>query len=141
MGQQFLLRKKFVIGLWCLIIISTVLLYLSPIFAITEDDLFWGGGGGSKRTDFENGTKLRGQTDLRILVGNIIGVFLGFLGILAVIIILYGGFLWMTSAGNEEQVTKAKKMIIAGVIGLAIILASYAIARFIITSLVNATAS
>jgi hypothetical protein len=46
----------------------------------------------------------------------------------------------MTAAGNEDRVEKAKKLIVAGIIGLAIILSAYAIARFVVNSLVSATA-
>ncbi|OGL77960.1 hypothetical protein A3F28_00220 [Candidatus Uhrbacteria bacterium RIFCSPHIGHO2_12_FULL_57_11] len=80
------------------------------------------------------------STDVRVTVARIINVFMGILGIIAVVIVLYGGFLWMTAAGNEEKVEKAKKMLVAGVIGLAIILSAYAIAQFVINSLVSATA-
>ena len=73
-------------------------------------------------------------------IARIINVFMGLLGIVAVVIILYGGFLWMTAAGNEDRVEKAKKLIVAGIIGLAIILSAYAIARFVVNSLVSATA-
>jgi hypothetical protein len=55
-----------------------------------------------------------------------------FLGIIAVIIILIGGFRWMTAAGNEDRVASAKKTIIAGAIGLVVILAAYAIVTFVI---------
>lgn len=80
-----------------------------------------------------------GTQDVRVTIARIINVFMGLLGIVAVCIILYGGFLWMTAAGNEDRVEKAKKLIVAGVIGLAIILSAYAIARFVVTSLINAT--
>lgn len=80
-----------------------------------------------------------GQKDVRVTVGNIINVALGLLGIVAVVIILIGGFEWMTAGGNEEKTGEAKKRIIAGVIGLAIILSAYAIAKFVIDSLVKAT--
>lgn len=80
-----------------------------------------------------------GTADIRVTVARIINVFMGLLGIIAVVIILYGGFIWMTAAGNEERVDKARKMIVAGVIGLAIILSAYAIARFVVNALVNAT--
>jgi len=53
------------------------------------------------------------------------------IGILALVIILLGGFKWMTSGGNEEGVGSAKKTIAAGVVGLAIILFAYAIVAFI----------
>ena len=80
-----------------------------------------------------------GDKDIRVTVGNIINVALGLLGIVAVVIILIGGFEWMTAGGNEEKTGEAKKRIIAGVIGLAIILSAYAIASFVINSLVKAT--
>ncbi|MBT3690116.1 hypothetical protein HOE31_01885 [bacterium] len=72
-----------------------------------------------------------GTTDIRLVIINIIRVALGFLGILAVIIILYGGYVWMTSAGNDENVNKAKRILVNGVIGLVIILSSYAIVTFV----------
>ncbi len=80
-----------------------------------------------------------GTSDVRDTVARIIRVAMGLLGIVAVVIILVGGFKWMTAGGNEEQVGEAKKWIFSGVIGLAIILSAYALANFVITNLVNAT--
>jgi len=57
-----------------------------------------------------------------------------FLGIIAVIVILYGGFRWLTAAGNEDRVAKAKKTVIAGVIGLIVILAAFAIVTFVVNT-------
>ena len=71
-----------------------------------------------------------GSADIRDVIVNIVNIALGFLGIVAVIIILYGGYLWMTSEGNAEQVDRAKQTLRNGIIGLAIILAAYAIAFF-----------
>jgi hypothetical protein len=69
---------------------------------------------------------------------NIIHIVLGFLGLIAVIMILIGGFKWMTAGGNEDSVGEAKKIIIAAVIGLVIILAAWAITNFVITEFLNA---
>ena len=80
-----------------------------------------------------------GTNDLREGVMNVVNVLLGFLGILAIIIILWGGFRWLTSGGNEEKIGEAKKIITAGIIGLVIIFTSYAIATFVITQLIQAT--
>ena len=81
-----------------------------------------------------------GKTDdLKGSIADIINVVLGFLGIVAVIIILAGGFKWMTAGGNEDQVGEARKMIIGGVIGLAVIFAAWAIAAFVISNLLTAT--
>lgn len=82
------------------------------------------------------GTNL-GTKPLKDTIGGIINIVLGFLGILATIIILIGGFKWMTSQGNTDKVDEAKKLIGAGIVGLVIILAAYAIARFVLGSLSN----
>ncbi len=80
-----------------------------------------------------------GTRGLRQMVFTIINIILGFLGVLAIIIVLAGGFKWMTSGGSEEKIGEARQMIIAGIVGLAIVLAAYAIAQFVVVSLVNAT--
>ena len=80
-----------------------------------------------------------GTKDLREGVMSIVQILLGFLGIIAIIIILYGGFVWLISAGNEEKVSQAKAIITAGIIGLIIIFVSYALATFVITQLITAT--
>lgn len=69
--------------------------------------------------------------DPRVFVARVIKGFLGLLGIIAVILVLYGGYLYMTSAGNPERINLAKKVITNAGIGLAIILASYGIVTFI----------
>ena len=80
-----------------------------------------------------------GSKDVRVTVASIIRTAMGLLGIVAVVIILIGGFKWMTAGGNDEQTGEAKKWIFSGVIGLAIILSAYALATFVINSLVTAT--
>jgi len=73
--------------------------------------------------------------DPRVIAGRIINFALTFLGLIAVAIILYGGFKWMTAAGNEDQVGEAKKLLGAGVIGLLIILAAWALSTFLIAQI------
>ncbi len=68
---------------------------------------------------------------LEVIIGRIIAVFLGLLGIILLVIIMYAGYLWMTAGGNTDQVVKAKKWIINGVVGLVITLSAYVIASFI----------
>ena len=80
-----------------------------------------------------------GTRDVRETIGSIINVALSLLGIIVLVIIIYGGFLWMTAGGNDERVGEAKKWIFGGIIGLAIILSAYAIAKFVILNLYTAT--
>ena len=76
---------------------------------------------------------------LPVMIAKIIRVVLGFLAIIFLILILYAGFMWMTSAGNEEKVTTAKKTMVAAIIGAAIVLAAYAITYFVMDKLLLAT--
>jgi hypothetical protein len=80
-----------------------------------------------------------GATDIRVIIAKIIRAVLSLLGIIAVVIILYGGFLWMTAGGKEDQISKAKDVLRNGVIGLAIILSAFSITQFILSKLAGAT--
>ena len=81
--------------------------------------------------DFQDATQL-GEEDLKKTIGEIVKVVLGFLGIIAVLIVLWAGFLWMTATGNEDQITKAKGILVGGLIGLLIVLSAYAITKFVL---------
>ena len=87
--------------------------------------------------DIEAETRL-GAVDFRIIVARIIRAALGLLGIIAVSIVTYGGFVYMTSGGEEEKIGRAKKILLNGAIGLAIILSAFAITQFILTALSRA---
>jgi len=80
-----------------------------------------------------------GNTDPRTTIARLINVAMLFLGIIAVVIILMGGFKWMTAGGNEDKVSEAQKLMGAGVIGLVIVLAAWGIASFILGRLISAT--
>lgn len=80
-----------------------------------------------------------GTGDLRVTVMNIVRVVLGFLGVLAIAIIAYGGFVWMTAGGNAQRIDTAKSILRNAVIGLVIILSSFMIVSFIIGQLIDAT--
>ena len=85
-------------------------------------------------------TSLTGQgADLRVTIGNIIKVALSFLGVIAIVIVLIGGFKYMTSGGDDTKTAAARNYIISGIIGLAIVLSAYAITSFVMTQLITAT--
>ena len=64
-------------------------------------------------------------TDAREIIGNIIRVALGLLGSLALLMLVWGGFQWMTSAGNSEKVEKGTTTMIWALIGVVLVLSSY----------------
>ena len=80
-----------------------------------------------------------GKQDLRTTASKIINVSLSLLGIVAVVVVLIGGFKWMTSGGSEDKVGEARKLIFSGIVGLAIILSAWVITRFVINALGSAT--
>lgn len=79
------------------------------------------------------------NTDPREVIARVINIALGFLGIIAVIIVLLGGFKWMTAGGNEDKVEEAKKILGAGIIGLVIVLAAWALTSWVIGTIYNTT--
>jgi len=77
---------------------------------------------------------LTAESDAKSFVIKIVNFALGFLGLFAVLIVIYGGILYVTSAGEEEKATKGKDAIKYAVIGLLIVMGSYAFVNTIINS-------
>jgi hypothetical protein len=76
-----------------------------------------------------------GTSDVPAFIGRIIKAVLGIVGSLALLMFVYGGFLWMTSGGNEQKITKGKNVLVWATIGLAIIFLSYSLVGFVIKGL------
>lgn len=76
------------------------------------------------------------KMDVRLLVVKIIQIGLGFLAVIFLALTLFAGFKYMTSAGNEEKAREAIKLLTNAIIGLIIILLSWAITRFVIMRMV-----
>lgn len=77
------------------------------------------------------GGNLPAIQDPSLAIGKVVGAALAFLGVVFFVLMIYGGYLWMFSMGNEQTVTKAKDVIIAAAIGLIIILMAYVITSYI----------
>ncbi len=109
------------------------LVYGIPAVALAQREANFG------FTNFNRATNLGTNIPIVATVANVINIVLGFLGVLAIVLILIAGFRWMTSQGNEEKISSAKKLMGAGVVGLVIIFVAYALAYFIVTQLANST--
>jgi hypothetical protein len=123
------MNKKLIAGFFCL----TILSLLVPAVVSAQDDIF----GVNVVSDANLALT---NSDPRETAVNIINTALGFLGLIAVVIVLYGGFMWMTAAGNEERISKAKQILTAGIIGLVIIAMAWAIASYVVGAIMSATA-
>ena len=104
-----------------------------------EDDIFDNLNPSAEVFGQESADPDQATTVLAEGVAQIIQVVLSILGVVLIVLIIYAGFLWMTAAGNEDKISKAKKTIVAAVIGLAIVLSAYLITAFVISQLIEAT--
>ncbi len=83
-------------------------------------------------------TSIGGARSVPEVIGRAVAIVLSLLGIVFFLIIFYAGLRWMIARGNSERVEEAKGMIEAAIIGLLIVLASYAISNFIFQNLLAA---
>lgn len=72
-------------------------------------------------------------------IGDIIKYILSMLGVIFLVLLVYGGFLWMTARGDSDVVSKSKDIIINAIIGLIIVLMSYAITYYVVGNMANTT--
>ncbi|MEI8360972.1 MAG: Ig-like domain-containing protein [bacterium] len=97
-------------------------------------------GGVDQKTELNTTfSRFMGSGDPRIIAARLIQVTLGFLGLIAVGLIMYAGWLYMTANGEEKKMEDAKRILKNAGIGLVIILSAFAIAAYIIDSLIGAT--
>lgn len=79
------------------------------------------------------------NTALPRLIGRIISTALSLVGTLFLVLMIYGGFLWMTARGDQKNVQKARDLISSAIIGLIIVASAYAITTFLISRLGSET--
>ena len=80
-------------------------------------------------------TVVGNENDLLNTVGNVISTVYTWVGIIAVIMIIIGGIMYSTSAGNPKKVKTAKDTIFYALIGLIVALSAFAITNFVLRSL------
>ena len=115
-----------------IIVFFTFFVIFTPYLVLAAGEISSGNGGGLPNPLQFDGKEI---TDPRAVVGNIIKALLGIVGSLALAVFIFGGFMWVTSAGNEEKVKKGKDMLMWAAFGLAVIFASYALVTFVIDAL------
>jgi len=69
------------------------------------------------------------------IANQIVNTAVSILGVISVLLIVYGGGMWLTAAGSDDKVKKAKQIITRTVIGVVIVGLAYAITQFILTEL------
>lgn len=79
-----------------------------------------------------------GNISLQGYIGRIIRQALGFVGIIGLIVFVYGGVMYMTAAGNDERIKKAKSTLIWAVLGMIMVFAAYGIVAAVVNVLERA---
>lgn len=90
--------------------------------------------------NFDPGSVLKtssqlGSNDPAYIIFSVVNTSLIFLGTVTLIMIIAAGFLWLTAAGEEEKIEKAKEILQGAIIGLIIVLSSYGLAQYLFTAL------
>jgi len=121
-------------------IFSTLFFLLSaPVFAQTPLNTAILGPGSETETLLKKflpaGADLSTIKTPGALVFGIVQIILGFLGIVVVIMMIYGGFLWVTAGGEEDKAKKGSTILFQAAIGAVIVLASYTITYFVLYQL------
>jgi hypothetical protein len=73
-----------------------------------------------------------GTTNINLVVSRIISYVLGLIGTVSLLLFIYGGLIWMTSAGSSDKVKKGRDILVWAVIGMAVVFTSYILVKFII---------
>lgn len=77
--------------------------------------------------------------NLETLIARVINIFSVIIGVVAVIMLIYGGFRYITSAGNDAGVQAAKNTIIYAIIGLVVVALAQVIVKFVLTNVSSTT--
>lgn len=122
------MRNRFLTGAALCVLVVCVLVAAHPAFAqeaVTQLEAVAAGGG-------------LPTTNIAIIIARIIRIFLGTLGIIFTVVVVYAGFVFMTAQGDPDKIKRAKAMIQNGVIGLIISLSAFSITQFILSRLLAA---
>lgn len=76
-----------------------------------------------------------GSTDIRLLIGRVVKGVLSIIGSIAFLMFVYGGVMWMTSAGNPDQVKKGQQILVWTTLGIALIFSAYVITAAVLNAI------
>lgn len=120
-----------------ILVIGLGLMYnLSPVFGLSFEN----------SNEYLNVTRNQigyqeSQGNVAVVIARVINTALSLVGVVFILLILWGGFSYMTSNAEETKIKKAKDVIIKAIIGLIIIMTAYSITYFVATTIESATQS
>jgi hypothetical protein len=123
------------------IAVVAIILFIGGIFTASAQGLKNAGVMTDKFAEPAGFEKSTSDDVLSEAVGSVIKMFLSLLGIVFILYIIYGGWVYMTAQGAEQKVEEALKIIKTSIIGLIIILAAYAISYYVFKEIARGTLS
>lgn len=70
--------------------------------------------------------------------GKIVTAALSVVGVIFLLLMVYGGYIWMMAKGDEAEAKKAQNIITMAVIGMVVVIAAYAVTKFVVEKLIGA---
>lgn len=131
--------------LFCFIVIFLIALPVFQLNAAPNDALKSAQQGLMKSandaglTDETDLSGVDSKKDIRDMITQIVGYILAMVGVILLVQIIFAGYSWMMSGGNEEKIKKAKGKIVNSIIGIAIIMVAYVLVSTIFGLLVQVT--
>lgn len=81
------------------------------------------------------GPQIITKTTILEKMGSVLKVFIGFSGSVALLMFIYGGFIWLTSAGEADKIKKGRDIFLWSAVGLVVIFNSYVLLDFVINGI------
>ena len=119
-------KKILLLGIIASLITPSLMLPNSVVYADAKDQIQKGIG--ATGAGSSNGPKLEA------IIASIIQTMFFIIGVLAVIVIIYSGFLFIVASGNPQTIQKAKTSIVYAVVGLVVAIMAYAIVGFVVNT-------
>lgn len=117
------------------LILSILVILLSlPFFVFAQNAAMDNLTNVGPKSGYSNATN---EKSVAQISGTAIKAFLSLLGMIFVILMVLAGYHWMTAAGDEQKVEKAKSTIKQAIIGLVVVLGAYAITQYVIVRIVG----
>ncbi len=119
--------------------LATAAMIAASAFGVTQTAFAQSDVGGDLGLTTINASAGLGTQNIYQTVGYFIKVALRFVGVIVIILVIYGGFKWMTAGGSEEKVEEAKKILYSAAIGAVIVFSAYALTTFVLGSVLDAS--
>ncbi len=78
-----------------------------------------------------------GISDPRLLAARLIDGVLSIVGVLALVMVIYGGILWMTAGGKSENVKKGRDVLLWSVIGIIVIASAFVVTNAVFNAVLT----